>query len=233
MHRENSLIIFFFWASLIFHTWEGQYLIAVTSFSFCLAVTIKGILAILFSLSQDENGKGLSDEEIVGEVMTFMFAGHDTTASGMCTREIVLLISLLWCRSYFGLSDSCNVCILLFISVFVIIISIITTIFLLLLIKVIIIDIIIIIIIIIIVIIIFTKVIMLRTTFWAFPLRGNHLTPIKTSRKDPLITIYLKLFLSYCMDFIQLSKVSRTSREMPTGSRWSGWAQSRLRLVRT
>ena len=233
MHRENSLIIFFFWASLIFHTWEGQYLIAVTSFSFCLAVTIKGILAILFSLSQDENGKGLSDEEIVGEVMTFMFAGHDTTASGMCTREIVLFISLLWCRSYFGLSDSCNVCILLFISVIVIIISIITTIFLLLLIKVIIIDIIIIIIIIIIVIIFFTIVIMLRTTFWAFPLRGNHLTPIKTSRKDPLITIYLKLFLSYCMDFIQLSKISRTSREMPTGSRWSGWAQSRLRLVRT
>ena len=165
--------------------------------------------------------------------MTFMFAGHDTTASGMCTREIVLFISLLWCRSYFGLSDSCNVCILLFISVFVIIISIITTIFLLLLIKVIIIDIIIIIIIIIIVIIIFTIVIMLRTTFWTFPLRGNHLTPIKTSRKDPLITIYLKLFLSYCMDFIQLSKVSRTSREMPTGSRWSGWVQSRLRLVRT
>ena len=160
--------------------------------------------------------------------MTFMFAGHDTTASGMCTREIVLFTSLLWCRSYFGLSDSCNVCILLFISVFVIIIRIITTIFLLLLIKVIIIDIIIII-----VIIIFTKVIMLRTTFWAFPLRGNHLTPIKTSRKDPLITIYLKLFLSYCMDFIQLSKVSRTSREMPTGSRWSGWVQSRLRLVRT
>ena len=165
--------------------------------------------------------------------MTFMFAGHDTTASGMYTREIVLFISLLWCRSYFGLSDSCNVCILLFISVIVIIISIITTIFLLLLIKVIIIDIIIIIIIIIIVIIIFTIVIMLRTTFWAFPLRGNHLTPIKTSRKDPLITIYLKLFLSYCMDFIQLSKVSRTSREMPTGSRWSGWVQSRLRLVRT
>ena len=80
---------------MIFHTWEGQYLIAVTSFSFCLAVTIKGILAILFSLSQDENGKGLSDEEIVGEVMTFMFAGHDTTASGMYTREMVLIFSCL------------------------------------------------------------------------------------------------------------------------------------------
>ena len=35
------------------------------------------------------------------------------------------------------------------------------------------------------------------------------------------------------MDFIQLSKVSRTSREMPTGSRRSDWVQSRLRLVRT
>ena len=61
----------------------------------CLAVTIKGILAILFSLSQDENGKELSDEEIVGEVMTFMFAGHDTTASGMYTTEIVLFVVLL------------------------------------------------------------------------------------------------------------------------------------------
>ena len=113
-------------------------------------------------------------------------------------------------------------------------ISIITTIFLLLmLLLIIIIKVIIIDIIIIIIIIIITIVIMFRTTFWAFPLRGNHLTPIKTSRKDPLITIYLKLFLSYCMDFIQLSKISRTSGEMPTGSRWSGWAQSRLRLVRT
>ena len=34
-------------------------------------------------LIQDENGNGLTDEEIVGEAMTFMFAGHDTTASGM------------------------------------------------------------------------------------------------------------------------------------------------------
>ena len=132
--------------------------------------------------------------------MTFMFAGHDTTASGMCTREIVLFISLLWCRSYFGLSDSCNVCILLFISVIVIIISIITTIFLLLLIKVIIIDIIII------VIIFFTIVIMLRTTFWAFPLRGNHLSPIKTSKRTHWSLIFLNVSLVIAWTLYNLAK---------------------------
>ena len=201
MHRENALIIFFFREreKVRFFTLVKVNIYLQWLLSFC-SVKIKVILPFLFSLSQDDNGNGLSDEEIVGEVMTFMFAGHDTTASGMYTREIAIFF-FLWCRSYFGLSDSCNVCILLFISVIVIIVSIITTVFLLLLIiiiKVVIIDIIIIIIIIIITI---TIVIMFRITFLAFSPTANHFTPIKTSKRThwSLFTLNFSLVIAWTL----------------------------------
>ncbi|KAK7893296.1 hypothetical protein WMY93_022448 [Mugilogobius chulae] len=43
----------------------------------------KDFVDIILS-AEDEDGQGLSDEEILAEANTFMFAGHDTTASAIC-----------------------------------------------------------------------------------------------------------------------------------------------------
>ncbi|XP_038575785.1 cytochrome P450 4F3 isoform X1 [Micropterus salmoides] len=55
-----------------------------TEIDFTTAPQRKKDFVDIILLSRDEDGRGLTDEEIQAEANTFMFAGHDTTASAIC-----------------------------------------------------------------------------------------------------------------------------------------------------
>ncbi|XP_057685362.1 cytochrome P450 4F3 isoform X1 [Corythoichthys intestinalis] len=59
-------------------------LLAQTSSKSTLTSQRKKDFVDIILLSKDEDGRGLTDEEIEAEANTFMFAGHDTTASAIC-----------------------------------------------------------------------------------------------------------------------------------------------------
>lgn len=52
--------------------------------NFSVAANRRKDFVDLILSAEDEDGQGLSDEEIQAEASTFMFAGHDTTASAIC-----------------------------------------------------------------------------------------------------------------------------------------------------
>ncbi|TNM94053.1 hypothetical protein fugu_002229 [Takifugu bimaculatus] len=51
---------------------------------FTKLISSQKMIKICDMVLQDEDGKGLTDEELQAEANTFMFAGHDTTASAIC-----------------------------------------------------------------------------------------------------------------------------------------------------